>query len=509
MKTVMQPTATIRGFYLNYNIHCKLVHKVNLYLTYCLIILIVGPLIYLRGFDACKLYLMFGVAVAVLATINYILPSPDRIKGLIFALLPLTVVFALFLLDNFALNRHYLLFFTIIMIALYFDKKLILIYSGFITLYTVILYFYVPASFLGADYDISILVTVYAVICGALAALYFLTNAGNKYITISVNKSQEAEKLVQQLTGLLRTMEQNALNLNKSTENVNLNMSRIRENSRSILEATEQMATAINSEAQAITHINNSVLFSLQNMQKTAKVSQEVAAESHKMNENMQENWHKVNQVSSYMNTLNDSVQTTTATVDDLQESLQMINTLMLGIEDIAEQTNLLALNAAIEAARAGEQGKGFVVVSTEVRKLAEQSSEIVSRITDVTQEIFKKSKSAQKKSHEGKQAVIEGQYLLQGITQSFDSMKGSFDNINLQIKNNMDIISQTTGELYKLSEQIESAVAITEENSATTEEIASTISTEHESIEMITESTLQLKNLSQELLDLCQVKDS
>lgn len=82
------------------------------------------------------------------------------------------------------------------------------------------------------------------------------------------------------------------------------------------------------------------------------------------------------------------SVRNTDQSVQSLVSAAGKIDQVIDLIRGLAEQTNLLALNATIEAARAGEAGRGFAVVASEVKELANQTAKATNDIADMVAEI-------------------------------------------------------------------------------------------------------------------------
>jgi len=75
-------------------------------------------------------------------------------------------------------------------------------------------------------------------------------------------------------------------------------------------------------------------------------------------------------------------------TINSNAGKLSEFDSIVNSISLIARKTNILALNAAIEAARAGESGRGFTIVATEVKRLAESSANESDKIKPYLQEI-------------------------------------------------------------------------------------------------------------------------
>jgi len=100
--------------------------------------------------------------------------------------------------------------------------------------------------------------------------------------------------------------------------------------------------------------------------------------------------------------------------INELQDNVNGIGSVLDVIQGIADQTNLLALNAAIEAARAGESGRGFAVVADEVRTLAsktQESTEEIRQMIDKLQSSASTSVRSMKSGNEkSEQTVTDAQ---------------------------------------------------------------------------------------------------
>jgi len=127
-------------------------------------------------------------------------------------------------------------------------------------------------------------------------------------------------------------------------------------------------------------------------------------------------------------------------TFEEMQESLILV-------DDISDQTTLLALNASIEAARVGEAGKGFSVIASEVRKLAEKSSSTTSNIYNIINtniEELKKSIQIQEKLN---QTFMDLQNEVGGFDRYFSNLELKTGNI----ENNTKLILAKLDNFLKL----------------------------------------------------------
>ncbi len=149
-----------------------------------------------------------------------------------------------------------------------------------------------------------------------------------------------------------------------------------------------------------------------------------------------------------------------------LNEKAGNITQVVTTIAKVADQTNLLSLNAAIEAEKAGEHGRGFSVVATEIRRLADQTAVATYDIEQIVKEMQSAVSagvmSMDKFSDEVRRGVdnvrqVGGQ--LSQIIQQVQTMTPRFEVVNEGVQAQATGAQQISDALGQLSEAVQQTV--------------------------------------------------
>jgi CHASE3 domain sensor protein len=139
-----------------------------------------------------------------------------------------------------------------------------------------------------------------------------------------------------------------------------------------------------------------------------------------------------VEQTLEAMATLKTKVEDMQGQIMQLSEQTDRIGNISTVVSDLANQTNMLALNAAVEAVRAGEHGKGFGVVATEIRKLADRSKKSAAQINLLVADIQRAINSTVMVTDEGTKTVESGVNIAQETAAAFSGVANAINNVVL-----------------------------------------------------------------------------
>jgi methyl-accepting chemotaxis protein len=225
--------------------------------------------------------------------------------------------------------------------------------------YTIVL---VPTSiFEGQLNTVLYYIVGLAVVVLILVAVFsvFFARTISKPITnlASVSKNIASGDLTQDLTQISSSTENEIGVLSSSFETMALNL---KDTISKISTVAENLASSAQETASSSEEVNAS--------------SEEIASITQQISKGAQEQTTRIEE----------SVKLATDLKKDFEEKIRNIVMASELIENLTSQVNMLALNASIEAARAGEYGRGFAVVAENVRTLADETKNSLTKVNEV-----------------------------------------------------------------------------------------------------------------------------
>ncbi|MFD0694526.1 methyl-accepting chemotaxis protein [Paenibacillus sp. GCM10027628] len=267
-----------------------------------------------------------------------------------------------------------------------------------------------------------------------------------------------------------------------------------------ITSSVQQVVTGAEANYQASEQISTAMGEMASGVQKIAESSTHVSETAQSVVQVVGRGNGDIQQAMTQMREVSHAVEHTAGLVRGLEEKSEQIRQIAGFISEIAAQTNLLALNASIEAARAGEHGRGFSVVASEVKKLAEQTSSATVNITAIIGETIAATKEASGSMQGGLAEVEKGAVLVETAGQAFQSILASIQSVNDQIQEVSAASQEISAGTEEVAASSQETVLVVKHALDSLQVIAKSASGQLQSMEEISSSSESLSVMAVEL---------
>ena len=307
------------------------------------------------------------------------------------------------------------------------------------------------------------------------------------------------------LNSIVTEVDGHAAQLDSSMELLNTLASASSKGTNQIRQAVDELAATAASLAENVQTVNSRMLEMGDNVNAIHSETVTLNENSNKMDRANRNASESMNLVLESSHTSSDIITEMIVQVKATNEAIASISKAVELISDITAQTNLLSLNASIEAARAGQAGKGFAVVATEIKQLAEQSSQSADTIKKIADDILEKSNKSVELTERMRALAEKEQADIGGAKNGFDALSQIIEaNVTTA-----GIIAEKTKNLEELKQTIINSItelsAISEENAASNEEVTANVSDIAEAVNKISDDTGTIKKASTDLEELMQ----
>jgi len=288
-----------------------------------------------------------------------------------------------------------------------------------------------------------------------------LTDISNNFNSMLININTLVEKVKQSAQRILDFSNKISLSASESnslSEQVSVTI-------KQIAEGSNEQANDITNSVETINKLSDEINLVGHNMSDVAQVVGHTKSLSIGASEVVEALNVKSHQTSSASDRI-------VAHISALNDSMKEIQKIVKVIVGISEQTNLLSLNAAIEAARAGEAGRGFAIVASEVKKLAEHSKDASVSISNIIPNAQTKPEQAVLEATSSSSliqaqldTVNDADHTFKTIFTSMDKIIESMDRMTLSVSNIMNSKLNVLDSMQNIS-------AVSQQSAATSSEI-------------------------------------